>query len=74
MKLPGRGWLEFDVTPRGEDACTVRQTAVFDPAGLRGRCYWHALYPIHVVLFNGLLRSIARRAGRGEELSMKSTT
>ncbi len=61
MKLPGRGWLEFDVTPRGEDACTVRQTAVFDPAGLLGRGYWHALYPIHVLLFNGLLRSIARR-------------
>ena len=62
MKLPGRGWLEFDLAPRGESACTVRQTAVFDAAGLRGRCYWHALYPIHVVLFNGLLRSIARRA------------
>ena len=62
MKLPGRGWLEFDVTPRGEGACTVRQTAVFDAAGLWGRCYWHALYPIHVLLFNGLLRGIARRA------------
>ena len=62
MKLPGRGWLEFDVTAQGEDACTVRQTAVFDAAGLGGRCYWHALYPVHVVLFNGLLRGIARRA------------
>ena len=70
MKLPGRGWLEFDVTPRGEDACRVRQTAVFDAAGLWGRCYWHALYPIHVLLFDGLLRSIARRADAEASRSM----
>ena len=64
MKLPGRAWLQFEVTPRGGGASTIRQTAVFDPAGLWGRCYWHALYPIHVLLFRGLLRSIARRAVR----------
>ncbi|MDE2997483.1 MAG: SDR family oxidoreductase [Gemmatimonadota bacterium] len=62
MKLPGRGWLEFDVKPRGGGASRVRQTAVFDPSGLWGRFYWHALYPVHVLLFGGLLRSIARRA------------
>ncbi len=62
MKLPGRGWLEFDVTPRDGGASRIRQTAVFDPSGLWGRIYWHALYPIHVLLFGGLLRSIARRA------------
>lgn len=64
MKVPGRAWLQFDVAPRGEGGSTVRQTAVFDAAGLLGRCYWHALYPVHVVLFRGLLRSIARRAVR----------
>lgn len=64
MKLPGRAWLQLDVAPRAGGASTVRQTAVFDPAGLLGRCYWHALYPIHVLLFGGLLRSIARRAVR----------
>ena len=64
MKVPGRAWLQFDVAPRGGGGSTVRQTAVFDAAGLLGRCYWHALYPVHVVLFRGLLRSIARRAVR----------
>ena len=65
MKLPGRAWLQFDVTPR-EEGAAVRQTAVFDAAGLAGRAYWHALYPVHVLLFRGLLRGIARRAaGRG---------
>ncbi len=62
MKLPGRAWLQFDVTPREGGGAAVRQTAVFDAAGLAGRAYWHALYPVHVVLFRGLLRSIARRA------------
>ena len=62
MKLPGRGWLEFEVAPRAGGASTVRQTAVFDPAGLGGRLYWHALYPVHVLLFRGLLRAIAGRA------------
>lgn len=62
MKMPGRGWLEFDVTLRDGGGSRVRQTAVFDPSGLWGRFYWHALYPIHVLLFGGLLRSIARRA------------
>ncbi|MYN64270.1 MAG: SDR family oxidoreductase [Acidobacteria bacterium] len=64
MKVPGRAWLQFDVAPRDGGGSTVRQTAVFDAAGLLGRCYWHALYPVHVVLFRGLLRSIARRAVR----------
>ena len=61
MKLPGRAWLQFDVAPRDGGGATVRQTAVFDAAGLAGRAYWHALYPVHVLLFRGLLRSIARR-------------
>ena len=64
MKLPGRAWLQFDVTPRSGGGSTIRQTAVFDAAGLWGRCYWHALYPVHAVLFAGLLGSIARRAAQ----------
>ena len=62
MKLPGRGWLDFEVIPRDAGASTIRQTAVFDARGIGGRCYWYALYPIHVLLFAGLLRAIAHRA------------
>lgn len=68
MKLPGRGWLEFDVTPREAGGSRVRQTAVFDAFGLWGRFYWHALYPIHVLLFGGLLKRIANRAAPGTHL------
>jgi uncharacterized protein YbjT (DUF2867 family) len=62
MRLPGRAWLEFEVT--GDAApVTVRQTAIFDPVGLWGRAYWYALYPLHQLVFTGMLRGIARAAG-----------
>jgi hypothetical protein len=61
-KLPGRAWLEFEVTPldRGRHS-SLRQTAIFDPRGLLGRAYWYALVPIHAILFRGMLRRIAHR-------------
>ena len=63
MKLPGRAWLEFEVT--GDDSsATIRQTATFDPVGLPGRAYWYALYPLHQLVFGGMLREIGRAALR----------
>ena len=38
MKLSGRAWLEFEVTPAG-DTSRIRQTAIFDPLGLFGLAY-----------------------------------
>ncbi|MEO5895740.1 MAG: SDR family oxidoreductase [Vicinamibacterales bacterium] len=61
-KLPGRAWLEFEVTVIDPRRSSVRQTATFDPRGLLGRAYWYALVPIHSVLFRGMLDRIARRA------------
>ncbi len=59
MKVPGRAWLEFEVTESGEGA-SIRQTALFDPVGLFGLCYWYSLYPAHQFVFSGMLRNIAR--------------
>ena len=61
MKLPGRAWLEFDVTGDAASA-VIRQTAIFDPVGLLGRAYWYALYPLHHLVFSGMLRGVARAA------------
>jgi uncharacterized protein YbjT (DUF2867 family) len=61
MKLPGRAWLEFRVEPR-ESGARIRQTAVFDPLGVIGLVYWYLLYPVHLWVFRGLLRNIARAA------------
>ncbi|MEJ2312927.1 MAG: DUF2867 domain-containing protein, partial [Gemmatimonadales bacterium] len=40
----------------------IRQTAIFDPVGLFGLLYWYGLYPLHVVVFRGMLRGIAQAA------------
>ncbi|MCL6544186.1 MAG: SDR family oxidoreductase [Bryobacteraceae bacterium] len=61
MKLPGRAWLEFEALP-GLSGTTLRQTAVFDAVGLTGLAYWWLVYPLHALVFRGMLRRIAREA------------
>jgi len=61
MKLPGRAWLEFEVTGDGA-SCNIRQTAIFDPVGLMGLLYWYGIYPLHKVIFHDMLRAIANAA------------
>lgn len=61
MKLPGRAWLEFEVTDGGENA-TIRQTAIFDPKGLLGLMYWYGVYPLHELVFRNMLTGIAQSA------------
>ena len=60
MKVPGRAWLEFEVTEQEDGTCNVRQTAIFDPVGLFGIVYWYALYPLHQFVFAGMLRNICK--------------
>ena len=61
MKVPGRAWLQFEV--EGHDGYSViRQTAIFEPRGLAGLLYWYTLYPIHRLIFGGMLRGIIRAA------------
>ena len=66
MKVPGRAWLQFEVEPisaqPNSQGSNIRQTAIFDPAGLGGLVYWYALYPVHRWIFAGMLRAIAVRA------------
>lgn len=61
MKLPGRAWLSFEVskTPNG---CQITQTATFDPIGLWGLIYWYLVWPLHQLIFSGMLREIAKKA------------
>jgi uncharacterized protein YbjT (DUF2867 family) len=64
MKMPGRGWLEFEVVPRDGDV-TIHQTAVFDPRGLGGLAYWYSIWPLHEIVFRRMLAGIVRAAVRG---------
>jgi uncharacterized protein YbjT (DUF2867 family) len=59
MRLPGRAWLQFEVE-NDSGGSIIRQTAIYDPEGLWGLAYWYALYPIHQVVFAGMLRGIVR--------------
>jgi len=61
MKLPGRAWLEFEVQPL-EGGSELRQTATFDPLGLWGLAYWYGMWPLHQLVFGGMLRGIAKAA------------
>ena len=59
MKVPGRAWLQFEVEEDGTGSL-IRQTSVFDPVGLLGLLYWYALYPLHSLVFAGMLRGLVK--------------
>jgi hypothetical protein len=61
MRLPGRAWLEFEVTPTANGSL-ICQTAIFDPIGLGGLAYWYTLYPMHRVVFAGMLKGLIHAA------------
>lgn len=57
MKLPGEAWLEFNIREKS-NANELSIKATFRPRGVLGRIYWHALWPIHEIIFRGLLKRI----------------
>jgi uncharacterized protein YbjT (DUF2867 family) len=64
MKVPGRAWLEFQSIAQPDGMTILTQTAYFAPRGLSGFLYWYVLYPIHTVVFGGLIRKVAERASQ----------
>jgi uncharacterized protein YbjT (DUF2867 family) len=54
MKLPGEAWLEFKIVDN-----VLYQTATFRPKGVLGRLYWYSVLPLHSIIFNGLVKSLA---------------
>jgi len=64
MKVPGRAWLQWEAVPDGTGTRLV-QTALFEPIGLAGHLYWNLLYPVHKIIFSGLVRKIAALATAG---------
>ena len=61
MRVPGRAWLEFRAEAEGKST-VLRQIAYFEPRGLGGLLYWYLLWPIHAMMFRGMLRRIAATA------------
>jgi uncharacterized protein YbjT (DUF2867 family) len=71
MLLPGRAWLQFKAEPLDDGSTQLVQTAFFAPKGLAGLLYWYGLYPLHRLIFSGMIRQLAQRA---EELALKSAS
>jgi len=46
----------------GVGQARLSQTAFFAPKGLMGSLYWYVLYPLHALIFSGLISRIAQRA------------
>lgn len=63
MKLPGQAALEFTIRELGDGTTRITQTAKFLPRGLMGLLYWHAVSPLHELVFNGMLMGIAKASG-----------
>ena len=61
MKLPGRAWLQFEVSEK-DGRTELRQTAMFDPVGLAGLLYWYSLFPAHGLVFGRMIEAIGVRA------------
>jgi uncharacterized protein YbjT (DUF2867 family) len=66
MKVPGRAWLQFDVEPVAKYGSLFVQTAYFAPKGLGGFLYWYVLYPVHSLVFSGMVAAIAKQAVSGQ--------
>ena len=62
MKLPGQAWLQFQAKLQSTGQTLLSQTAFFAPKGLFGWLYWYGLYPIHRLIFSGMIRKIGELA------------
>ncbi len=64
MLLPGVATLTLAVEPGAKGGSLITLDARFRPRGLFGIAYWWAVYPLHGIVFRGMLRGIAREAVR----------
>jgi uncharacterized protein YbjT (DUF2867 family) len=60
MKLPGKAWLQFEVEPK-KDKSVLYQTAIFKPHGVCGLMYWYGSYPLHRLIFRGMINAVANK-------------
>lgn len=61
MKLPGKGWLEFQIEnmpPRNK----IIVTAYFEPRGMAGKLYWYTFLPFHFYIFGDLLKQLSKKS------------
>lgn len=62
MKVPGLAWLQFEADPLEGGETQLIQTAYFAPKGLWGLLYWYGFYPLHRIIFSGMIRELRKMA------------
>ncbi|MCF8261935.1 MAG: SDR family oxidoreductase [Melioribacteraceae bacterium] len=62
MKLPGRAWLQFNISEIGDGKSKLTQTAFYEPKGLFGLLYWYSIYFLHGYIFGGMIKSFKEKA------------
>lgn len=60
MKLPGIAVLDFQLEEACEHQTEVVMTARFRPRGLLDLAYWHAVLPLHELVFPVMLSGIKK--------------
>jgi uncharacterized protein YbjT (DUF2867 family) len=65
MKVPGDAWLQFEVSPCDLGQSCLIQSAYFAPRGLAGFLYWYLLYPLHSLIFSGMINSLIANIQNG---------
>jgi len=70
MKLPGRAWLHLKRISYSGEQNPLGANCFLCPKGLFGLAYWYLLYPIHRLIFAGMIR----KPGPGAmEITMKES-
>lgn len=66
MRLPGEALLDFELHPSGPggEHTELVEKSRFLPRGAWGLAYWYATYPLHVLIFKGMLEAMGRRTGK----------
>ncbi len=61
MKLPGKAWLEFTISPQ-DNKRKLSITAYYDTQSLFGKIYWYLCLPFHRFIFHNLIKEIEKRS------------
>jgi len=72
MKMPGKGWLQFEISPLEGSKVLLTQIAFYEPRGLMGHLYWYALYPVHKFIFSGMIQVLAKQIQQIEDVQKVS--
>ncbi|MDD5596274.1 MAG: SDR family oxidoreductase [Candidatus Omnitrophica bacterium] len=62
MKLPGRAWLEFNITEKDNNKRRLNIIAYYDTQNLFGKIYWYLCLPFHRFIFQNLIKEIEKRS------------